>query len=195
MSKISRILSFVFIVIIAFTSCEGRKTKAQALSEDIEEFRNSVTVEILVYEPESYVEREVDTLLHSGYRVKIKTFSDMENTVRVTQIKDTINYQTYYRNFKFLISVEKNGKTIYNDQFDKKRVNKLFRFENPETSDLKDFDELGVLKSIEFNENYSTSESIEIDIMYAIPNTNKVTLHTMIINDEGLMNIERKPYN
>lgn len=195
MSKISRTLSFVLIVIIAFTSCEGRKTKSQALSEDIEEFRKTVTVEIPVYEPESYMEREVDTLLHSGYRVKIKTFSDMENTVRVTQIKDTINYQTYYRNFKFLISVEKNGKTIYNDQFDKKRVNKLFRFENPESSDLKDFNELGVLKSIEFNENYSTSESIEIDIMYAIPNTNKVTLHTIIINDEGLMHIERKPYN
>ena len=53
-------------MIIAFTSCEGRKTKNQALSEDIEEFKKTVTVEVPVYEPESYMEREIDTLLHNG---------------------------------------------------------------------------------------------------------------------------------
>ena len=151
-----------------------------------------MTVEIPVYEPESYMEREVDTLLHNGYRVKIKTFTDMENTVLFTKIKDTINYQTYYRNYKFNILVEKDGKRIYSDYFDKQRINQLFKYNASTISELKDFDQLGILKSIELNKDLTHSEHIEIDIMYAIPNTDRVSLHTISINDEGIMSIERK---
>ena len=192
--------NFVYILLLialVASSCEGRKTRNQALSEDIEEFKKTVTVEIPVYEPESYIEREVDTLLHNGYRVKINTFSDMENSVLFTKIKDTVNYQTHYRNFKFNILVEKNGKSVYNRLFDKKAINKLFTYDTITKSNLEDdnFDKLGVLKSIELNDNFPNSESVQIDIMYAIPNTNRVSLHTLSINEEGLIHVERKELN
>ncbi len=187
---------FIFLLLVlAFTSCEGRKNKAQAFTEDIEEFSKKVIIEIPIYEPEAYMERKIDTLFQNGYRVSINTFTDMNNTVLFTKIKDTINYQTYYRNFKFRILIEKHGKLIYDNTFDKNRINDLLNFNNLNASELKDFDELAILKSIELSKTQPLSEHIEIDIMYAIPNTNKISLHTLYINEEGLLNVERKPYN
>ncbi|WP_422104316.1 hypothetical protein [Winogradskyella sp.] len=190
--------NFAFILlllVLAVTSCEGRKTQSQALKEAIEDFKKTVTVEIPVYQPESYMEREVDTLLHNGYRVKIKTYTDMDHAVLFTKIKDTINYQTYYRNFKFHILIEKNGKRIFNTHFDKTRINSLLEYKDSPISELRDFDKLSVLKSIELNKDLPNSEYVEIDIMYAIPNTDKVALHTISINEKGLMNIKRKQVN
>ncbi|MEO1032455.1 MAG: hypothetical protein AAFX55_13675 [Bacteroidota bacterium] len=190
--------NFAFILLLlalAVTSCEGRKTQSQALKEDIEDLKKTVTVEIPVYQPESYMEREVDTLLHNGYRVKIKTYTDMDHAVLFTKIKDTVNYQTYYRNFKFHILIEKNGKRIFNTHFDKKRINTLLEYSNSPIPELRDFEKLSVLKSIELNKDFPNSEHIEIDVMYAIPNTDKVALHTISINEKGLINIERKQVN
>lgn len=188
-----KLLGLFLLLIIAFTSCEGRKTQSQALSEDIEEFKKEVTLEIAVYKPENYMEREVDTLLHNGYRVKIKTYSDMDNTVLFTKIKDTINYQTHYRNFKFDIQVEKDGKLLYNESFDKKKAHSLFRDYTPTKSINKDtdFDKLAILKSIEVSGNSSFSDRIKIDILYAIPETDKMTLHSLSIDNKGLLEVKR----
>ncbi|WP_299361897.1 hypothetical protein [Winogradskyella sp.] len=189
------IFFILLLLVVAITSCDGRKTKSQALLEDIEEFKKEVTAEIPVYQPESYVEREVDTLLHNGYRVSIKTYSDMEESVLFTKIKDTINYHTYYRNFKFNIIIEKNGNRIFDEQFNKKRMNKLLEYNTTTLSELRGFDQLSVLKSIELNKNLPNSENIEIDIIYAIPNTDRISFHIMSINEKGIMNIERKYIN
>ncbi len=101
------LLGLLLIFVIGLMSCEGRKTQKQALSEGIEVFKKEASLEVDLYQPETYAEREVDTLLSNGYRIKIKTSTDMENNVLFTKIKDTVNYQTYYRNYKFKISVEK----------------------------------------------------------------------------------------
>mgnify|MGYP001824065479 CR=1 FL=1 len=72
--------SFLFValnfIVITFVSCDGRKTANQALSESIEEFLNTETIEFDFFLHETYVEREVDTIIINGYRVKIKTFID-----------------------------------------------------------------------------------------------------------------------
>ncbi len=182
-----KLLCLLAILIIGFTSCEGRKTQRQALSEDIEAFKKEVEVEKIVYEPEAYMQREVDTLLYNGYRVKIKTYSDMDNAVLFTKIKDTINYQTYYRNFGFDILIEKNGKRIFNQYFNKEKVNSLFKFDT-----IKDYNfvELGVLKSIEINDDLSFSDRIKIEVMYAIPETDKTSLHSLSIDNKGTLKVE-----
>ncbi|WP_282044506.1 hypothetical protein [Winogradskyella flava] len=186
-----RLLGLFIILIIVFTSCEGRKTQYQALTEDIEEFNKKVTIELDVYEPKSYVEREVDTLLSNGYHIKIRTYTDMENSVRFTKVKDTINYQTHYRYNKYDILVEKNNKVIYKESFDKDRANTLLNFKPHSTSDspLHNFNELAVLKSIQINNNELSNTNIVIDVMYEIPNTNKRSLHQLIIDDTGQINV------
>lgn len=181
------LFGLILILIIGFTSCDGRKTKNQALLESIEEFKKSASLEVNVYVPETYLEREVDTLLSNGYRVKIRTYSDMSNSVLFTKIKDTINYQTNYRNFKFDIRIEKEGKLIYNESFDKKKVNTALNYKanfNSE-SDLYNFDKLAVLKSIQVNDDPSYVNMVLIDIMYVIPEVDRVASHTLFIDEKG----------
>ena len=138
------LLGLLLLLAIGFTSCEGRKTQHQALSDSIEDFKKKVNFETNVYIPETYFEHEVDTLMGNGFRVKIKTYTDMTNSVRFSKIKDTINYQTYYRNFKFEVSVTKDEKLIYNESFDKQKVNEAFNYNAnlASGSDLYNFDTL-----------------------------------------------------
>ncbi|WP_426430281.1 hypothetical protein ACPX19_12180 [Winogradskyella sp. HB-48] len=184
------LLGVLLILIIGFTSCEGRITKNQALAEDIEHFKKTVTVQIDVYKPENYVEREVDTTLSNGFRVKIKTYTDMDNSVLFTKIKDTINYQTYYRNFKFDILVEKDNKIVYDKSFDKQNANKAFKFNSNlvKGSDLYNFDKLAILSAIQVDDDPSYTNIVAIDVIYTIPETDKVSYHKILINDKGKAN-------
>jgi len=184
------LLGILLIIILGFTSCEGRVTKNQALAEDIEEFKTTVSVQVDIYKPENYTERQVDTTLSNGFRVKIKAYTDMDNSVLFTKIKDTINYQTYYRNFKFDILVEKDSKIIYNKSFDKQKANKAFKF-NPNLvkgSELYNFDKLAILNAIQVDDNPSYTNTVAINVMYAIPETDKVSHHKILINDKGKAN-------
>ena len=122
------IIGIILILVIGLTSCEGRKSQSQALSESIDEFKKSASLEVDVYVPETYLEQRVDTTLSNGYKIVIKTYSDEENNVLFSKIKDTVNYQTYYRNYKFDISITKNEQLVYSESFDKPRVNKDFNY-------------------------------------------------------------------
>ncbi len=185
------ILVVLLVLVLGFTSCEGRKSQNQALSESINEFKKSASLEVDVYVPETFLEHEVDTTLSNGYHVKIKTYTDEENNVLFSKIKDTINYQTYYRNYKFDISVIKEGKLIYSEVFDKQKVNKNFNFKTDLSTGslLHDFDKLAVLKSIQFNDDSSLKNPVGIDIIYAIPESDRYASYTLFIDDNGKSNI------
>ncbi|NRD21450.1 hypothetical protein HNV08_15450 [Winogradskyella eckloniae] len=178
-------------------SCEGRKTQHQALSESIEEFKKTVNFETHNYIPETYLEQKVDTVLSNGFRVKIKTFSDSTNAVRFSKIKDTINHQTHYRNFKFEISVSKNNVVIYNEHFNKAKVNKAFNYNSNLSpgSKLYNFNTLAVLKSIEVNDDPSYTNMVLIDFVYGIPETDKQASHRMFIDENGKSNIVQTEVN
>ncbi|MDN3493679.1 hypothetical protein [Winogradskyella bathintestinalis] len=185
------LLALLTISIIALTSCEGRKSQSQALTESIAAFKKTVNFETNVFIPKTYFEHEVDTLMSNGFRVKIKTYTDLSKAVRFSKIKDTINYQTHYRNFKFEVSVFKNNVKVYQEHFDKQKVNKVFNFDNTLTRDLKsyNFDTLAVLKSIEVNDDLIYKNKVFIHIMYAIPESDKNVSHALIIDDKGQSNI------
>ncbi|WP_299100568.1 hypothetical protein [uncultured Winogradskyella sp.] len=190
-------LILLFIITIAFASCENRRTQSQALSESIEEFKKTVNFESNVFIPENYIEREVDTLMSNGYRVKIKTYSDMTNTVLFSKIKDTINYQTHYRNFKFDIRVEKQGQLIYEESFDKDKANKLFGYRDDfiTESPLHNFNKLAVLQSIQVDDEPTLKNKVLIDVRYTIPETNRFALHTLYVNDNGTINMVHATQN
>ena len=185
-----RTLFAIITFCIIIFSCEGRKTQNQALKESIEAFKKKVNFETHVYIPETYFEREVDTFLNNGYRVKIKTYSDMSNSVLFSKIKDTINYQTHFRNFKFEISVEKANELIYHESFNKIKVNEAFNYKADlsSSSELYNFDKLAVLKSIEVSDDPSFTDTVVINIMYAIPETDRYASHSLVINEKGISN-------
>jgi len=185
------IIGIILILVIGLTSCEGRKSQSQALSESIDEFKKSASLEVDVYVPETYLEQRVDTTLSNGYKIVIKTYSDEENNVLFSKIKDTVNYQTYYRNYKFDISITKNEQLIYSESFDKPRVNEDFNYNSPNSSGsyLRDFDKFSVLKSIQVNDDPSLKNVVGIDIIYAIPESDKYAYHTLFIDEKGKSNI------
>ena len=186
-----KIFGLLLLLIIGFTSCEGRKTSRQALSESIEEFKKNVNLETHVYIPEAYIEHEVDSTLSNGFRVKIKTYSDMDNSVRFSKVKDTVNYQTHYRNFKFDIRVEKQGQLIYEETFDKLKVNKILGYRDDFTSSspFYNFSALAVLKSVSLDEENSLNNTVYINFMYAVPETDRFAVHTFSINEDGSSNV------
>lgn len=186
-----QLVLLLLIIGIGLSSCEGRKTQNQALSESIKEFKKTVNFETNIYIPETYIEQEVDTLMSNGFRVKIKTYSDLSNAVRFSKIKDTINYQMHYRNFKFDISISKDDKEIYNENFDKQKINKVFKYNANlvSGSDLYNFNTLAVLKSINVNDDPSYKNMVLIDIMYAIPESDKYAIHRLYIDNNGKSNV------
>jgi len=185
------IIGLLLVLLIGFTSCDGRQSQNQALSKSIEEFKKSASIEVDVYIPETYFERVIDTTLSNGFKVKIKTYTDTDNNVLFTKIKDTINYQTFYRNYKFDISITKNNKLIYNESFNKQKVNNNFNYKKDlkSGSDLYNFDKLSVLKFIEINQNPSLKNKVQIDILYAIPDSDRHAYHALIIDENGKSNI------
>jgi hypothetical protein len=186
-----QLLGLLLIFFIAFVSCDNRKSQRQALSESIEEFNKNASIQVDVYIPETYFERVVDTTLNNGFRVTIKTYTDTKNNVLFTKIKDTINYQTFYRNFKFEISVLNNNELIYYECFNKKKANNYFKIKNGlnSRSNSHNFEKLSVLKSIDINHNPSHKNKVQIDVLYTIPDSNKSVAHAIIIDEYGKYNI------
>lgn len=182
-----QLILLLLIMGIGLSSCDGRKSQNQALSDSIEEFKKTVNFETNVYIPKTYIEQEVDTIMSNGFRVKIKTYTDLSNSVRFSKIKDTINYQTHYRNFKFDIAVLKDDKEIYKQSFNKQKINKLFNYKANLTSgsDLYNFNKLAVLKSINVNDDPSYTNMVLIDIVYGIPESEKSSSHRLFIDSKG----------
>ncbi|RZN79672.1 MAG: hypothetical protein EVB11_12275 [Winogradskyella sp.] len=178
----------LLILVIGFTSCEGRKTQTKSLSESIASFKKNNTIEANEFIPESYFERSVDTILSNGFRVKLVTSTDMLNSVVLTKTKDNINYNSNYRNYNFNITIQKNGEKIYDENFNKLRVNNVLGYISNLDSELPihDFDKLALLKSIRLNQELSIDhDSVYIDIAYAIPNEDYIDWHTLKIDEDG----------
>ena len=181
------LLGLFLIIAVISTSCDGRKSQSEALTESIKEFSEKVTLQKDVYKPNDYIERQTDTLLSNGFRVKIKAYTDLNNSVLFTHIKDTINYNTYYRNFKIDISVSKNNKEIFNESIDKQKAIKFFNYKSTllPDSEFYNFDKLAVLKSVEVNADPVNTNVVAIEFLYAIPESERFAYHTLIIDETG----------
>ena len=186
-------LFYIFVILtttIVFTSCDGRKSQRKILSESVEKFNKTNTFEYNVFKPISLLETTVDSMLQNGYRVKIKTYTDTKNSVVITSTNDNRKQKTSYRNYKFDITVEKQGKLIFNDSFDKLKANKLFDFKTnlDKTSRLHDFYKSSVLQYIALRDEPSSKNKILIDVVYAIPETDRYIEKTILIKDDGTIN-------
>lgn len=185
----------VLLFIIGFiilASCDGRSSNNKSLSEKIDD-----TFNIEVYKPKGFVKRDTDTLLSNGFRVKITTTIDSSKKVTYTKKVNNVNQKTHYNNFKFQISVEKEGKLIYKDSFDKPKANTLFGFRNNfvEESPFYNFDKLSVLKAVEVDDEPSLKNEVLIDFIYAIPETNRYTEQTLFISKDGTINVVHTKVN
>lgn len=189
-------MKYFFIILVVsiafFTSCDGKERAYKNNNEKINDSNLSQSYfEQVTYIPENSFKQEVDTILGNGFHVKIKTYTDLNNNVTFTKTQDTFKNIDHYRNFKFDLFVEKEGKIIYNESFDKEKANKLLGYKNdfPEESPYHNFNDLAVLKSIEVDDEPKLKDKVLIDIVYAIPESNRYAVHTLFINEDGITNV------
>ncbi|QDO95038.1 hypothetical protein FNB79_14015 [Formosa sediminum] len=116
---------FISLLILILFSCDGQdklhKKPQQILEENglLESFS-----ERIIYNPETYTETVTDTLLHSGYQVHIKTYLAMNSNIIKSEIKDSLNIKTFYRNALAEVSVSLKKTTIFNQIVSKTFIGK-----------------------------------------------------------------------
>ncbi|WP_375239229.1 hypothetical protein [Aurantibacter sp.] len=100
-----KLISFISLAIIFgfFLSCDGRdrvhKSPETVLKENklLDSFSENIT-----YIPEQYSEVITDTILSKGYRINIKSYTDMNSYIEFnlkSSLPKTINSKTRYYNF------------------------------------------------------------------------------------------------
>lgn len=193
------VLFLLAIVFLVFVGCDGKDRVHLTNSEILKEHKllDSFS-EKVKYIPEQYSEVVTDSLYDNGFRVKIKMYTDLDRDVLFTKTEESITYKEHYRNFKFDILIEKNNSIIYQKSFDKDIINKeLAVFSNniPKSSLYFNFGKLAVLKYIEVDYEPSLKNMIIINFMYAIPNTDRYSTHSLIVNDKGNGTIIHKNVN
>ncbi|AXP82603.1 hypothetical protein CJ739_3541 [Mariniflexile rhizosphaerae] len=173
-------LIYILVIILAFVSCNGGKTKKDALKTSVEKFKDSIgTLEIEKYIPEAYSETITDTILSNGFKVKIKTFTDMEHSVLNMFKQDTIVYKHYYRDAIAEITIFKNDIQIVSQKIDKS-------FFLKRDNELKDYFEIANLSGVWLNEKESLDkDKISIFIMFCKPETDYYYLNEMIVDGNG----------
>lgn len=112
-----KLLSFLLIIvtITTFSACDGRDRMHMSAQEVLQEnqlldsFSENIT-----YIPETYSEVVTDTLLSNGFRIKIKTYTDMQNgIIDSVMVKDAITTKTIKREFLSEVTVFKDNKEIF----------------------------------------------------------------------------------
>ncbi|ULC58116.1 DUF4738 domain-containing protein [Flaviramulus sp. BrNp1-15] len=178
-------LIVLFLLAIAFISCDGRnrihKTNAEVLNENnlLDSFS-----EKLVFIPEQPVQIITDTILSNGFQVKLN-YSSLENDIILKTIKkenDTIT-KIHYKNFKAKLEVFKNGKAINKSTIDK---NLFQEFEN------NDFWNKAIMQFIWIDYNTSTKNTLYLNTSFNIPDTDIYRDFILKIDNLGNIYIEEK---
>ena len=112
----NKLLFLVLVTTITIFSCEGRKSKADALKESVTIFKDSLgTLEVIEYIPEKYAEVKTDSILGTGFSISIKTYTNMKKSVIVEHEMDTITYINYHRDWVSEVKIKKRDKLIFDE--------------------------------------------------------------------------------
>ena len=179
----------IFVVVISFTvlSCDGRdkryKSNREILQEQnlLESFSKSIR-----YIPEAYIKTSNDTILSNGYRVKIESYTDMENSYLKTSFKNNIQHINYYRQIKSIIKISKQNIDILTMPVTKDNLIAKNR-------SLSKTLENKIIKGIWLDEyNSNIQNKIIIDILFYEPETKNTVYCSLSFDEEGQLFINDK---
>lgn len=178
----SRLYILFIVTIITFSSCNGRNRKNKTNEEVLKENKllDSFT-ENIKYIPETYTEFETDTILSNGFRVKIKTYTEMSDYVLNEFTIDTIKYKFYYRNYTGKLDVDYNNSPILEQTIDKAYLNKAKE---------REFWDDAIMAGIEIDELNSTKKEVYITVLYCIPESEICKEFIITVNKEGSTNLK-----
>jgi hypothetical protein len=169
------------------TCCDGRTSKKEALKTSIQNFKEKVTPEKHMSIPESRFTSATDTLLASGLRVKVKTETDENRAIVISQVKDGIHEYRHFKNFIFSLELWKDQQLLVNEIFDRPRINRLL-------TDLGrpvQFKDKAVLYALSLDQEETDEQSAALDLVYKIPESDHIEFFKMYINTNGSITMNR----
>ena len=173
----NKLFFLLFITILTLFNCDGRhrkhKTNAEVLNENklLDSFSENIQ-----YLPATYSEVITDTILNSGFRVKIKTYTEMQDNVLHEFIIDTIKYKFHYRNYTGKLNVFFKNSLILDETINKSYLNK---------NENKAFWDSAIMGGISIDEQNSTKNEVHISILYCIPESEICKDFKLIVDNKG----------
>ncbi|WP_290699268.1 hypothetical protein [Lacinutrix sp.] len=120
------LLFLLTLVSVMFIGCDGKDRVHLSNTEVLKEHKllDSFS-ESVVYFPKEYNEITIDTTLSNGFRIKIKSLTDLENAQLIDFESDGIHNKHYFRELINIIEVYKNEKIIFKQTLTNAFLNKL----------------------------------------------------------------------
>lgn len=171
-------LLLIAILSIICLSCDGRRTKKEALAQAISEFnQNNSVLETFAYQPEKPVHITTDTLISNNLRVHITNYSLLNEQILISNKTETnLKEFKFQRVFESEVIVSKASKDIFSTHISAKQ----FKLSDPDR-----FWDNATLEHVWVNQELSTDVDIKLDISFINPKDNAYKLYRMSINAIG----------
>lgn len=177
---------FFFIILIAFFSCDGRDRKHKSNVEVLKE-KNLLDSfsEQITFIPETYAEVVTDTILSNGFKIKIKTFSDMSDALLIQNLSNSISHKHYHRKLSSQIFIEKDNTVVFDAIINEKFLNNISVSEHINFKDhILNPLEIDQMKSLE-------SDNIVLIASLTSPKENISTTYNIVIDTNGQCKLKR----
>lgn len=170
----------ILFLSLAFISCDGRdkiyKTNQEILKEHklYKSFSESIS-----YIPESYLETSTDTILSTGFQVKIKSYTDMENSILKEYTKGNILHKTFFRDINTSISIIKDNQEIVSTAITKQLFKDYYKSTHTNFNHK-------IIQGIWLNQYASIiNNKIIVDIQLYEPKTEHYEYYTLGFDNDG----------
>lgn len=185
------LLYLILLLLTVVLSCDGRdkihKSSQEVLKHNklYESFSEKV-----VYIPEHYLETKNDTILSNGFQVKIKSYTNMRESLLKESAKNHLLLKNYYRDIETTIQIYKNEKSIVSTTINKE----FFIKTNYKTNRLL---KNKILQGVWLNEYASImTNKVVLEVQFMEPETKNYAYYRVSFDQSGGMfindNVEEK---
>lgn len=180
-------LIYILLIIFAFISCNGGKTKNDTLKESVEKFKDTIgPLEIEEYIPKEYAEVKTDTLLSNGFSISIKTYTNMKRSVKFQyKVDKALTQIDNFRDWISEVKIKKNDVLI----FDKKLDANFFLQED---KTIKDSLSKAINNKVWINEDFPLEKNhVYLVGGFIFPESENVLYYDIKIDSEGNYRIKK----
>lgn len=174
----SRLLLLFFILFITLMSCDGRDRKYKKNVDVLKEHNlfDSFSKHVK-YIPEQPTEVFTDTILSTGFQIKIQYYS-LENDFisRTTNTSKDNNKTTHFKNFEAQFQVSKNNNLITRDYINKEMFSKF---------ESEAFWTAAIMQFVWIDYENSSDDFITLNTSFHLPETEVYKDFSIVINKFG----------
>ncbi len=179
---------FVLVAGLLLASCDGKHRKYKSNTDVLTEHQLlDAFSEQIGFIPEGPTQITTDTILNTGFRIKIQYRALEDNFISKTETApNKTNKTLFYKNFEAHVNISKHNKALLNQVINKAH------FTNPIEAD---FWKVAIMQFIWVDYEATTKHSVCLNTSFRIPNTNNFKDYSILVYDNGTFTIkETTPY-